>query len=134
MRRLMPAVAVLSIIACGGFDGLTDPEACNSYLKTIEVLVTDAQGVPLEGLSSRTVLLRTRSPVVFDPRSVAPFGGMYPVISDLEQDILRSEGDSLGFVAWDENWAAAATFFVVPDQEGNCHLVKREGPHTLVAF
>ena len=129
MRLLIPAVAVFSLIACGD---LSDPKVCTANFVIVQVVVTDSQGTLLDGLSHRTVHFKTGSRVVLDSiHASGHFPGSYVVITDNERHLVSEEGDELGFVAWDEDWVATATFVVGFD---GCHIVKRAGPDTVIAF
>ena len=134
MHVVLACCLIPLITACGGFDGLTDLEVCNATTrKSVQVVVTDDRGTPLEGLSFRTVHVKTGSRVVFDSVNAINwgYGGFYPVITNLSKHLLSERGDVLRFVAWDENWVATATFVAA---DGGCHVVKRSGPDTVVAF
>ena len=109
------------ILACG--DAITDPKLCDLSLNHVGVFVIDANGTPLENLSFRTVLTRTNEIVGLDLRDVA-HAGSYPVIGDLDREVLRPGGDALAFAAWDSTRVATARFVAGYD---GCHVFKKGG-------
>ena len=127
MIRWVRFAVFFFVLACGG---TTELEVCNQNLLTVDVFVMDTNGTGLENLSFRTVLTRTNKIVGFPGASI-PFGGWYPVVSDIDREVLRSGGDSLAFAAWDSTRAATAWFVVGSDR---CHIVKKVGPDTIVAL
>ena len=128
MVRLARFAVFFFVLAC---DAPTELVVCNQNLVSVDVFVMDTNGTPLENLNFRTVLTRTNRIVELDPRGVGPYGGWYPVISDLDQAVLRPGGDTLAFAAWDSTRAATAWFVVGSDR---CHIFKKVGPDTIVAL
>ena len=132
MRAVLVCCLTTLITACGGFDGLT---VCNGNARGVNVVVTDDEGTPLEGLSFRTVHLKTDTRIVPDSQQLAVMNwghrGVYPVIHRSHRHLLSERGDALRFVASDEHWVATGDFVVA---DGGCDIIKRSGPDTIVAF
>jgi hypothetical protein len=129
MRAVLTCLLAVWIVAC------SDPQGrfCLDIERAVTVTVIDAQGWPLDSLQTRTVVQPTQAVVpTMDPNAAPIYeSGRYQVVSDAHKEMLDPGPNVLEFAAWSDSLLGTATFVV----EGNgCHVVKRDGPDTVVAF
>ncbi|MEM1057492.1 MAG: hypothetical protein AAGI52_18395 [Bacteroidota bacterium] len=128
MRPLLLAALVALTSGCD----TASQYACTLEFRTVQVMVRDAFGRPVEGLTARSIVERGQELVLIERTegSVEGTEGRYTVASDAHLDLLSIEGEDVIFRAEGPGLIAEARYVLADD---GCHIRKEEGPAEITA-
>lgn len=102
--------------------------ACTEEFRTFAIVVVNAAGAPVLGLTPTVTLVRTGEPITPpDP----PYAGHYAVFSDAELSLIQSSAEAVRFVVAGNQGSGAAEL-LFSTTACRCHIQKVSGPDTLV--
>lgn len=106
-------------------------KVCTTLFAMIPVVVVDAQGAPLTGISITDSVLRTHERFAI-PQSFNGWSpGTFHVFDDSFSGRIREGGDAVRAMGTNGTLSFVADYvFGVPD---GCHVAKLSGPDTVVA-
>lgn len=119
-----------TVIACSGDPDLTDPIACTEEFRSWGVVVINAAGEPIDGLTVRVV--RASSGALLPYGDAAFSAGGYRIMDDGMAASIRIEGEIIeasatgGGATFDAAWEFGADAW-------RCHVEKLSGPDTVTA-
>ena len=128
LLALLPVVAALA--ACNS-DATGRLKVCTTLFAMIPVVVIDAQGAPLAGITITDSVLRTHERFAI-PQSFNGWSpGTFHIFDDSFSGRIRASGDAVRVTGSNGILAFSADFvFGVPD---GCHVARLSGPDTVVA-
>jgi hypothetical protein len=128
LLALLPVVA--SLAACNA-DVTGRPKICTTLFAIIPVVVVDARGAPVAGITVTDSVLRTHERFAI-PQSFNGWSpGTFNIFDDSFSGRIRESGDAVRVTGSNGILSFAADFvFGVPD---GCHVAKISGPDTVVA-
>lgn len=131
IRRLSGLILLPYIlIACSGDPNPIDPIACTEEFRSWNVVVIDAAGDPIDGLTVQVVRASTGAQLPYGQPAFS--AGSYRIMDDGMAASIRIEGETIeasasgGGATFDAAWEFGADAW-------RCHVEKLSGPDTVTA-
>ena len=132
MNRLLYFLFLLpyAVLSCSGDPPPNDPIACTEEFRSWSVIVVDAAGTPIDGLTVQVVRPSTGELLPYGGPSFS--AGSYQIMDDGMSASIRIDGETIeagasgGEATFDAVWEFGADAW-------RCHVEKLSGPDTVVA-
>ena len=119
-----------AVLSCSGDPDPTDPIACTEEFRSWNVVVVDAVGTPIDGLTVQVVRTSTGALLPYGGPSFSV--GSYRIMDDGRAASIRIHGETIEAGAsgaggtFDAAWEFGADAW-------RCHVEKLSGPDTVIA-